>query len=129
MFVLFRGLKNVNKAIIVQSIIFGLAHLNGFDFWSLVNIFSVIILGLAFSYTAFKTNSLIPGIISHFLHDGFIYLVQTPDAAYNGTFENVVFFLSLWMMVGIGCLITKVVVEKGNISQKTILYDLSKVEY
>jgi membrane protease YdiL (CAAX protease family) len=129
MFVISRGLKNVNKAIFVQSIVFGLSHLHGFDFWELVDIFSIIIMGLGFSYTAFKTNSLIPGIIFHFLHDGFIFLVQTPDAAYNGTFENVVFFLSLWMMVGIGCLITKVVVEKGNISQKTILYDLSKVEY
>ena len=127
MFVLFQVIKDVKKAAIIQSIIFGLVHFRSFDFWSIVDIISVIFIGLGLTYVAYKTNSLIPGIIFHFLHDGFIFLVQTPDGIYYGTYENIVFFISLWIMLGVGCLITKISVEKGNIAQTKILYDLSKV--
>jgi len=127
MFVLFQMIKDVKKAAIIQSIIFGIVHFQSFDVWSMVNIISVIFIGFGLTYVAYKTNSLIPSIIFHFLHDGFIFLVQTPDRSYYGTYENIVFFISLWVMIGVGCLITKISVEKGNIAQTKILYDLSKV--
>ena len=127
MFVLFQMIKDVKKAAIIQSIIFGIGHFQSFDVWSMVNIISVIFIGFALTYVAYKTNSLIPSIIFHFLYDGFIFLVQTPDRSYYGTYENIVFFISLWIMTGVGCLITKISVEKGNIAQTKNLYDLSKV--
>ena len=127
MFVLFQVTKNVKKAAIIQIIIFGIVHFRSFDFWSIVDIFSVIFIALGLTYVAYKTNSLIPGIIFHFLHDGFIFLVQTPDRSYYGIYENSVFLISLWIMIVLGCLITKISVEKGNIAQIKILYDLSKV--
>lgn len=127
MFVLFQLIKDVKKAAIIQSIIFGLVHFRSFEFWAIVDIFSVIFIALAFTYIAYKTNSLIPGIIFHFLHDGFMFLVQPPDKTYSGTYENIVFYISLLIMIGVGCLITKISVEKGNIAQTKILYDLSKV--
>ncbi len=126
MFVLFQVIKDVKKAAIIQSIIFGIAHFQSFEFWSIVDIISVIFIGLGFTYVAYKTNSLIPGILFHFLHDAFLFLVQIPDG-YYGTYENIIFYISLWIMLGLGCLLTKISVEKGNIAKTKILYDLSKV--
>ena len=127
MFVLFQMIKDVKKAAIIQSIIFGIGHFQSFDVWSMVNIISVIFIGFGLTYVAYKTNSLIPSIIFHFLHDGFIFLVQTPDRSYYGIYENSVFLISLWIMIVLGCLITKISVEKGKIAQTKILYDISKV--
>ena len=126
-FLLLYKLKNLPKAIIIQSLIFGIAHIYSFQFWAIVDIFSIVLMGLAFSYVAYKTNSLIPAIIFHYIHDAFIFLVQTPDAAYHGVLENIGFFLSLWIMLGLGCLITRYLVVKIDIAQDMVLYDLAKM--
>jgi len=128
-FLLLYKLKDLTKAIIIQSLLFGLTHIYSFEFWAIVDIFSIILMGLAFSYVAYKTNSLIPAIIFHYIHDAFIFLVQTPDAAYYGALENLGFFLGLWMMLGVGCLITKYLVEKTDIAQNIVLYDLAKASF
>lgn len=99
MIVLFRMTKSYKKAGIIQIIIFGLAHIKGFDFLSLLDAFSVALIAIAFTYMAFKTKSLIPGIIFHYLHDTFLFAVQLPDGKYIGFQDNALFYAVLWLSI------------------------------
>ena len=127
MFVLIGIVKDVRKAAVLQSAIFGFCHFRGFELWSLVDIGSVVLFGISFTYTAYKTNSLVPGIIFHFVHDALLFLVRVPDGVYIGTFENVAFFVGLWIMLGVGCLITKLAAEKIGVRQASVLYSVDKL--
>jgi hypothetical protein len=64
------------------------------------------ILAAVFVYTAYKTRTLIAGIVFHFLHDALLYLVQVPGGEYIGFGENLAFFLALWLMAGVACLLS-----------------------
>jgi membrane protease YdiL (CAAX protease family) len=127
MFILLIIVKDVRKALVLQSVIFGLLHFRGLELWALVDIVSVVLIALTYSYTAHKTNSLIPTIVAHYLHDAFLFLVQVPKGVQLGTFENLVVCFSLWIMLGVGCLITKLAAEKIGITQPTVLYDIDKL--
>ena len=127
MFILLIIVKDVRKAIVFQSIIFGLLHFRGLEIWALVDIFTVVLMGFTLTYTAHKTNSLIPSIVFHYFHDAFLFLVQVPKGVQLGTFENLVICISLWLMLGVGCLITKLAAEKISITQPTVLYDINKL--
>ena len=127
MMILINHFKEVKKPFIIQSVFFGLVHLQALDLWSMVDLVSVMILGLGYTYVALKTNSLVPVIVSHFLHDAFLFVVQVPGGVFLGTTENLLFFGCLWGMVAIGCVITKLVSEKFNLVQSTKLYDFAKV--
>ncbi len=127
MMVLIGYFKEVKKPFIIQSVIFGLAHIHALDLWSMVDLGSVMILGLGFTYIALKTNSLVPGIIFHFLHDAFLFVVQVPGGDFIGASENLIFYGCLWGMVAIGCIITKLASEKFKLVQSIKLYDFTKV--
>ncbi len=127
MMILIKHFKEVKKPFFIQSVIFGLAHFHALDLWSMVDLVSVMILGLGYTYVALKTNSLVPGIVSHFLHDALLFVVQVPRGVFLGTTENLLFFGCLWGMVAIGCFITKLASEKFKLAQSTILYDFAKV--
>lgn len=99
MIVLLHMTKSYKKAAIFQIIIFGLAHIKGFDFPSLLDAFSVALIAIAFTYLAYKTKSLIPGIIFHYLHDTFLFAVQLPDGKYVGFQENALFYAALWLSI------------------------------
>ena len=97
MIVLLRLTRSYHRALIVQVVIFGLAHIKGIDLLSLVDALSVMILAIAFTSVAYRTKSLIPGIIFHYLHDTFLFFVQLPDGEYSGFRDNALFFGSLWV--------------------------------
>lgn len=118
--------KDVKKAFIVQSIIFGIVHIYGFQLWDLVDIFSIILMGFTFTFAAHKTNSLIPGMIFHFLHDAFIFLFQVPEETTLSNLSHLIFFLALWGMLGVNILLTQGFVKILNIAQNPPLYDLAK---
>jgi membrane protease YdiL (CAAX protease family) len=120
MFVLIKKGVETKKAIIIQSIIFGLAHFGSLEFWDVFDIISVIFLGLIFTYSANKTGSLITPMIFHFIHDAFIFLVQVPDGLYIGTAEHIAFYLGLWPMICVGFLLVKIF----NIKNKSLIKDL-----
>ncbi|MFX0102578.1 MAG: lysostaphin resistance A-like protein [Candidatus Hodarchaeota archaeon] len=127
MFLLLKILKNLKKAVIVQTVIFAFFHIRSFELWALVDVFSVFLIALALTYTAFKTNSLIPCIVFHYIHDAFLFLFQVPNGDFFGIYENVVSFTCLWMMLGLGALITSILSKKWNIKDSTLLYDIGKV--
>jgi membrane protease YdiL (CAAX protease family) len=128
MMVLINHLKDVKKAAIYQSLIFAALHFYGYQLWDLIDLLSIFFMGLTFTYLCHKTNSLVPAMIFHFIHDAFIFLFQVPDGVYNGNFENGVFFISLWGMLLVGCLITYIFTEKWNYKQTPLLYDVKKFE-
>ena len=122
MIILLRAVKKFETAFVTQCIIFGLAHIKRYDIWGFVDVFSVMIMAIGFTYVAYKTNCLLAGIVFHFLHDALLFFVQIPGGEYMGLIENVMFYLSLWVFVGIGCLITKVFSEQFDISAQLELY-------
>lgn len=122
MFVLLRSVKSLRRAALIQIVIFGLLHLGGTDLWSWVDVISVMIITLAFTYTAYKTRTLLAGIVFHFLHDALLFFGQVPDGDYFGTTENTLFFVALWAMVGVACLVTKVAAEKLGVQAQAELY-------
>ncbi len=127
MLVLLGILKDLPKAALLQVVLFGLFHLSGFEFWTIVDVISVMLIGGTLTYTAHKTNSLLPGIVFHFLHDAFLFLVQPPGGEISGNFASVVFFASLWIMLGVACLLTKFCAEKWGVQRGKNLYDQDKI--
>lgn len=99
MIVLLQMTKSFKKAAIFQIIIFALTHIKGFDFLSFLDAFSVGLIAIAFTYQAYKTKSLIPGIIFHYLHDTFLFAVQLPDGEYVEFQENALFYAALWLSI------------------------------
>ncbi len=124
MILLIRSTKSFKKAFVIQVVLFGLVHIKGFDVLSFVDAFSVMILAIAFTYIAYKTRSLIPAIIFHYLHDTFLFFVQLPDGVYEGFKDNAFFYLSLWVSIGLSILITKRLSERFNIHGEYDFYNI-----
>ena len=124
MIVLVRLTKSFRNAFIIQIALFGLAHIKGLDIISFLDAFSVSIIAIAFTYITYKTKSLIPGIIFHYLHDTFLFSVQLSGGVYNGFNDNALFYSALWLSVGLSIIVTKRLVERFNISGEYDLYNL-----
>ena len=112
MLVLIGATRSIKRAALIQILLFSLAHIKGFDLWAWVDVLSVFILAIAFTYATLKTRTLVVGMVFHFLHDAFLFLPQVPGADYLGTQENVVFYACLWVMAGVACLIIKFASER-----------------
>jgi hypothetical protein len=65
---------------------------------------------------------LVAGIVFHFLHDAFLFLPQVPGGKYLGVYENMTFFASLWLMVGVAILVVKFSSERLGIQADHELY-------
>lgn len=118
--------QSVKKAAVLQIIIFGLAHIKGTDALSLVDAFSVAILAISDTYVAYKTRSLLAGIVWHILHDALLFFVQVPEGVYIGWQENVIFYALLWLMVAVECGIVWFAAERLNVRGERELYTLSQ---
>lgn len=127
MMVLIRLTKSIGRAATIHIVIFGLLHIQGADIPSLIDVVSVMILGVGFTYAAYKTGALIAGIVFHYLHDALLFFVQVPGGTKWSTRDTVLFFAMLWFMVGAGCLVTKLAAEKLAIRAPADLYSLDKV--
>jgi len=106
-----------------QILLFGLAHIKGTGVWVWLDVFTVILLGAAFTYSAHKTRTLVAGIVFHFLHDALLFVVQVPRAELFGFSEGAMFYGSLWVMVGVVCLLIKVASEKLGVQAQEELYE------
>ncbi|MBN2389696.1 MAG: CPBP family intramembrane metalloprotease [Anaerolineae bacterium] len=116
--------KSIKRAAVVQIVIFGLAHVKDFTLLALVDVVSVMILAIGFTYTAYKTHSLIAGIVLHYLHDTLLFFVQ-PSGGVTGVAATILFFALLWLMVGVGCWVTKFAAEKLKVRAAIELYTLA----
>jgi len=128
MMVLLRSTRSLRRAAIIQVVLFGLSHVKGVDIPSLVEVVSVVIIAVGFTYTAYKTRSLIAGMVFHYLHDAFLFFVQPPGGMYAGVVAKVLLYAMLWSMVGLGCLATRLAAERLEVRASTDLYTLEKVQ-
>jgi len=126
MIILLRITRSLEKAFIIQVVLFGIFHIKyGLNVQSLVDAISVILIAIGFTYVVYKTRTLIAAIIFHILHDSFLFVVQLPDGVYQGFADNALFYAGLWVMVGIGILITKIATDKLQVQAKEPLYEKS----
>ena len=116
--------QSLKRAFLIQSVLFGVMHIKGTDLFALIDAFSVIVIAIGFTYVAYKTRSLLAGMVFHYIHDAFLYLVQVPNGVYSGITENAVFYGSLWLMAGFGCIIAKYFSEKLEVYASEELYNL-----
>jgi membrane protease YdiL (CAAX protease family) len=115
MIVLLRLTRSYQRAGLIQILLFGLGHIKGLDLLALVDAFSVIIIAVGFTYIAFKTKSLIPGMIFHYVHDTLLYTVQLPGGDYFGFQDNMFFYAGLWISIALCVAMVKLSVERFNI--------------
>ncbi len=124
MMILLRLTKSLKMAAGIQIVIFGLSHFKGISLSSGIDLVSVMIMGIGFTYTAYKTRSLIAAMVFHYLHDALLFVVQVPGSVQTRVLDKVLFYTFLWSMVGLGCLVTKLAAEKFKVSSPTDLYTL-----
>ena len=122
MLVLLQQVRSLKQAALVQILLFGLLHIKGLEGWAWVDVFSLMILAALFTYVAYKTRTLVAGIVFHFLHDALLYVVQVPGGEFFGWRENLTFYAALWTMVGVACWLTKIVAERLGVQAETELY-------
>lgn len=124
MFVLLMATGSIGRAVLIQIVLFGLTHIKGIDLWSWIDVISVMVIAVAFTYSAYKTGTLIAGIVFHFLYDAFLFLPQVPGGELIGVFENITFYAALWIMVGVGCVLIKFAAESIGVKAEEELYTL-----
>ena len=122
MILLLKFTRSLKAAFVIQVILFGLAHIKGFSFWAFVDVFSVMVLAVGYTFVASQTRVLVAGIVWHYFHDALLFFVQIPSSVNTSTSENVVFFGLLWLMVGVGCGITWLAANKFGVRASQELY-------
>ena len=127
MVLLIRATKSIKRAAFIQIVLFGFFHIKGFSLWAWVDVISVMLLAVAFTFTAYKTRTLVAGVVFHFLHDALLFLPQVPGGEYIGVFENVAFYASLWLMVGVACVLIYLASERLGVKADKELYTLDSV--
>ena len=116
---LLRNQVPLRRASLIQIGVFSLEHIKGTSLLALFDIFSVMVIAVGFTYVAYKTGSLLAGIIFHYLYDVFVIFVQIPGGFVNASLvENFMFYFCLWSTAIIGCLIIKYFTQKTNIAKK-----------
>jgi membrane protease YdiL (CAAX protease family) len=127
MFLFLKATQSFKRAAILQVILFGATHIKGVNIWSWVDVISVIVIAVAFTYAAYKTRTLITGIIFHFVHDALLFVPQVPGNAHIGLAENIAFFGSLWAMVAFCFVLIKIASEQFGVAATQELFALEKV--
>jgi membrane protease YdiL (CAAX protease family) len=120
--VLLKRAKSVRLAALIQIVLFGLAHIKGVDLLSWVDVLSVMVIAVAFTYTAYKTRALFAGMVFHFVHDALLFLVQAPADPSSGFAESATFYATLWIGVGIACLVAKLAADRLGVRAQADLY-------
>lgn len=87
--------KDITKVILVASLFFALVHLN--PYW----IVQIYLLGLVLGYLAWRTNSIIPGIILHGLNNGFAVALNNAEDVFNQYYNWYEHVNPLWVFIAI----------------------------
>jgi membrane protease YdiL (CAAX protease family) len=125
MFLVLKFTRSLRQAVVIQVVLFGLMHIKGVDVWSLVDSLSVTVLATGYTYVAYKTRSLVAGIVFHYFHDAFLYLVQLPGGNYTGVADNAIFYGMLWLMVAVGCVIARLAADNCGVRARNELYSIA----
>ena len=105
MIVLISIFKDLKKAFWWQVLIFAICHFKSASIVGVIDMVSVAIIAITLTLVAVKSRSLIAGIIYHYIHDAFLFLVQNPGGDYFGFQDNFTFFIFLWSAMFINIMI------------------------
>ncbi|MEE8341704.1 MAG: type II CAAX endopeptidase family protein [Candidatus Neomarinimicrobiota bacterium] len=86
---------DITKAILVTSMFFALVHLN--PYW----IIQIYLLGMVLGYLAWRTNSIIPGIILHGLNNGFAVALNNVEDVFSRHYNWSGHVNPLWIFIAI----------------------------
>ena len=111
--VLFMRVFPLRRAVFFSALLFAAAHLNpmAIDLGTIVDVVSIFLMGLLFTYLVLKTGSLLPAIVFHYVHDVFLLLVHNTPGA-DETLASALLFGFLWASLAVGAVVTKYVVER-----------------
>jgi membrane protease YdiL (CAAX protease family) len=124
MVVLLGVTKSLKKAFLAQCVLFALCHIKGTSLHAFVDMFSVFVIAIGFTYVAYRTSSLVAGITFHYFHDALLFFVQSPESEHFSFQQHALFYGALWITVGIGCLVTKAAVQRFQIRAEDELYQV-----
>lgn len=127
MILLLRHTRSLRRASAIQAVLFGMAHIKGLDAWAFIDAFTVIVVSIGFTFAAYETRSLVAGVTFHYFHDALLNFVQIPATVDPGATHKALFYVILWVMVGIGCVVTKLAVDKFGVRAPIELYNLGSV--
>ena len=110
--VLFMRLYPKRRAVFLATFLFAVVHLNplALNLHMVVDVISIFFMGLLFTYLALKTGSLLSGIVFHYLHNIFLFLVQNTPGA-DEVRAAMLLYSFLWFALVIGAMLTKYIVE------------------
>lgn len=128
MIVLISIFKNLRKAFWWQVFIFAACHFKSISFTGGIEIVSVFIIGIAFTLLAVKTRCLIAGIIYHYIHDAFLYLVQNPGGKYFGFEDQFTFYVFLWSAMLINIVIINLATDGLKIKGNKRIYAIDAID-
>lgn len=109
--------KSYKKAVIFQVVIFTLSHLKDFSGWGIVDMLTVAVIAIAFTYVVLKSGHLYTAMIFHFIHDAFLFVVQKKDGL-ETFIEHLAFYTFVWIGMIVIMLVTKYMSNKYNLSEK-----------
>jgi len=111
--VLFMRILPRRRAIVMSTFLFAIVHFNplAFSLGHLVDVVSIFFMGLLFTYLVLKTESLLPAIVFHYVHDIFVLLVQNTPGA-DETLASILLYAFLWIALILGAFFTKTIVER-----------------
>ncbi len=116
MIVLIKRFKNIKKAIALQVLLFTLTHVKDISLMGFIDILTVGVIALAFTYVVFRTGNLYAAIVFHFIHDAFLFVVQLPEGLDQNIFQHLLFYASVWTGMLVIILLSKILT--GNIYKK-----------
>lgn len=110
------------KAVLWMTTVFALVHLNIMDvtFAAVVDVVSIFFIGLLFVYLVLKTQSLLPAIVFHYVHDVFVLLVQNAPGA-SEPMVSILLYGFLWAALVVGALLTRSIVEHWPARQQPLV--------
>jgi membrane protease YdiL (CAAX protease family) len=128
MIVLISIFKNLRKAFWWQVFIFAACHFQSISITGGIEIVSVFIIGITFTLLAVKTRCLIAGIIYHYIHDAFLYLVQNPGGKYHGFEDQFTFYIFLWSAMLINIIIINLASDVLKIKGNKRIYAIDAID-
>ena len=121
MIVLIKHFKNIKKAIALQVFLFTLSHVKDISLLGFVDIMTVAVIALAFTYVVLKTGNLYAAIVFHFIHDAFLFVVQLPESSAQSIFQQLLFYASVWIGMLVIIMMSKLLTgEKHKKDQQNI---------
>lgn len=116
--VLFMRVFPKRRAVFSAAFLFAVVHLNPMALSPemIVDVVSIFLMGLLFTYIILKTGSLLPAIVFHYIHDIFVLLVQNTPGA-DEVLASVLLYGFLWGALAVGALLTRYIVERWPTSE------------